>query len=89
MNYHPMVDSDLVDLNTIIERLAQKHHTGFIDVNKKFKTLWAQGEKREDYHWIFLGRIDNHLNTRGYGVVADTILEQLEREKLLPLSKSL
>ena len=89
MNYHPMINEELTNLNSMIKSLAQEHHTSFVDVNSRFKTLWSQGEKKEDYHWIFLGRIDNHLNTKGYGVVADTILEELEKEKILPLSKSL
>ncbi len=90
MNYHPMINSDLKNLNDMIAKFASKNQLPLIDVNRKFKELWNKGEKLEEYHWIFLGRIDNHLNTKGYGVVADTIIEQLEKEKhLLPLSKSL
>ncbi len=89
MNYHPMLNSDLTNLNNMIAKFALKNQLPLIDVNSKFKELWNKGENREDYHWIFLGRIDNHLNTRGYGVVADTIIEKLEQDKLLPLSKSL
>lgn len=84
MTYHPMIEDDVKKLNQIIRDLSEENKLPLVPLDQKFQSLWDAGEIQKNYHWIFMGRVDNHLNTKGYGVVADSIIDVLEKERLLP-----
>ena len=84
MTYNPMLSADDPKLNQLIRDLAQNFELPLVDNEKNFLEKFARGERAEDYHWFFAGHYDNHLNTKGYGVVAKNVLLVLKKENLLP-----
>ena len=76
-NYPPPTAGGEREINNILREVAKEEGIPFVDIANILREMWKGGISKKEYHYVKYGKLDEHLNSKGYKLMATHLFKKI------------